>query len=252
MNRIPDDHWLRVCSVAHRGIQTPEIPENTLESCVLAAEKGYPIEFDVKLTREGNVILLHDQSLKRIAGINKFYSKITQYDIDTIKYLNSECKIATFPKLLDAINGRVPLLIELKFPLDVWRMKLLVSAVSSILSGYKGEYAIQSFVPNICKLYKKVDSKTFIGLIGPITSRKNNSNEKKLISNIEADRYDFITYDIEYYPDSLKHYTSIDKPLLFYYITNKEKEKEAKSLGANLIWADYENIGYEAPKLVRR
>lgn len=248
MNKVPNDHWLINRPIVHRGIQLPSIPENTLESCVLAAEQGYPIELDLKLTNQGEVILLHDQTLKRVSGIKKFYANITKEDLENIKYLNSECKIATFPKLLDAINGRVPLLVELKFPIDVWRMKKLVESVYQILSNYKGEYAIQSYVPQICKLYKELDSKTLIGLIGPMKRKQSLSSKNKLIFNFKNEAYDFITYDIEYFPENLE---LIGKPLLFYYITNKEKEEKARQYNANLIWADYENINYQAPKLVK-
>ncbi len=131
-------------------------------------------------------------------------------------------------------------------------MKALVEAVHQVLSNYKGEYAIQSFVPNLCKLYRQLDSKTFIGLIGPMSKKQNVASENKLISNFENEDYDFITYDIEYFPENSKHCSSFEnKPLLFYYITNKGKEEKARKYNANLIWADYENINYQAPKLIR-
>ncbi len=96
MNKISNDHWLVSTPIAHRGIQMPGIPENTLESCVLAAEKGYPIEFDLKLTNKGEIILLHDQTLKRVAGIKKFYANITQEDLENIKYLNRNVELQLF------------------------------------------------------------------------------------------------------------------------------------------------------------
>ena len=45
---IPKDHWLRNRPIAHRGFQDINngIVENTLESCALAIEKGYPIEIE--------------------------------------------------------------------------------------------------------------------------------------------------------------------------------------------------------------
>ena len=51
--------------IAHRGDKT-HAPENTLAAFKLAAEKGADaIEFDVKLTADGQVIVLHDQTVDR-------------------------------------------------------------------------------------------------------------------------------------------------------------------------------------------
>jgi len=51
--------------VGHRGAAAAA-PENTLESLRLAAEQGAAmVEFDVKLTADGTLILMHDDELDR-------------------------------------------------------------------------------------------------------------------------------------------------------------------------------------------
>lgn len=51
--------------IGHRGAAAAA-PENTIESLRLAAEQGARmVEFDVKLTADGVVILMHDDSLER-------------------------------------------------------------------------------------------------------------------------------------------------------------------------------------------
>jgi glycerophosphoryl diester phosphodiesterase len=50
---------------AHRG-DSAHAPENTLAAFRMAADKGAPaIEFDVKLSADGHVIVIHDQSVER-------------------------------------------------------------------------------------------------------------------------------------------------------------------------------------------
>ena len=52
---------------AHRGVST-EAPENTLSSIELAAAQGYAIaEVDVSVTKDGTLVLLHDDTLNRTA-----------------------------------------------------------------------------------------------------------------------------------------------------------------------------------------
>lgn len=52
---------------AHRGVST-EAPENTLPAIELAAAQGYSIaEVDVSVTKDGTLVLLHDDTLNRTA-----------------------------------------------------------------------------------------------------------------------------------------------------------------------------------------
>src|SRR5512136_2702473 len=62
------DMWIdapRPIIIAHRGDKS-HAPENTLAAFSLAAEEGADaIEFDVKLSADGQVIVLHDQTVDR-------------------------------------------------------------------------------------------------------------------------------------------------------------------------------------------
>lgn len=50
---------------AHRG-DVKHAPENTIPALVLAVEKGAPqIEFDVQLTKDGELVLMHDSTIDR-------------------------------------------------------------------------------------------------------------------------------------------------------------------------------------------
>lgn len=57
--------------IAHRGA-SEDAPENTLAAMQLAWEqKADAIELDIRLTRDGQIILLHDATTKRTAGLDK-------------------------------------------------------------------------------------------------------------------------------------------------------------------------------------
>jgi glycerophosphoryl diester phosphodiesterase len=57
---------------AHRGV--PEIaPENTISTIERAIEEQADyVEVDVRVTRDGELVLLHDGSLRRTTGVDKF------------------------------------------------------------------------------------------------------------------------------------------------------------------------------------
>ena len=64
---------------AHRGLHygNRQIPENSLPAFRLAAEKGYGVELDVHLTADGVLVVHHDDSLKRLCGVDRRISEIT-------------------------------------------------------------------------------------------------------------------------------------------------------------------------------
>lgn len=63
--------------IAHRGA-SGEHPENTLSSFRVAAQAGAPyLELDVRMTRDGVVVLGHDADLNRIGGVGSLISDLT-------------------------------------------------------------------------------------------------------------------------------------------------------------------------------
>lgn len=104
---------------AHRGASA-YAPENTVPAFLLAAELGADgIEFDVKVTRDGNVIVLHDQTLERTTtGTGNFKN----YGFDELRKLDAgikfqgnfkDVRIPTLEEVFEAVGGRLGINIEL-------------------------------------------------------------------------------------------------------------------------------------------
>lgn len=136
------DGWL----YAHRGLHDnkSEAPENSLPAFMLAVQHGYGIELDVQLTKDKVPVIIHDYNLKRackkdikVADLN--YEELLQY-----RLFKSQEKIPMFTEVLSAVDGKVPLIIELKIP---WKPDALCELVSGILKDYQGVYCIESFNP---------------------------------------------------------------------------------------------------------
>ena len=68
--RIKDNHWLLQKPVAHRGLHGNGIPENSMEAFKAAIMSGYPIETDVQLTKDNALLCFHDDSFKRMTGVD--------------------------------------------------------------------------------------------------------------------------------------------------------------------------------------
>lgn len=76
--------WLYDVFVAHRGLHNEKngIVENTLPAFAAAVEAGYNIELDVQLTRDGKLVVFHDDNFKRVCGLD---ADVDSLDYDYIK-----------------------------------------------------------------------------------------------------------------------------------------------------------------------
>lgn len=139
---------------AHRGLHDnkSEAPENSLRAFELAVEHGYGIELDVQLTKDKVPVVLHDYNLKRACNTDFKVSEHTYEELKQFRLFESQEKIPKFTEVLELVNGKVPLIIELKIP---WTADSLCTEVSAILKDYKGIYCIESFNPFGLIWYKK-------------------------------------------------------------------------------------------------
>jgi len=144
------DGWL----YAHRGLHNndTDAPENSLKAFALAVEHGYGIELDVQLTKDLIPVVVHDNHLKRSCGADVKVMELTLKELRNYKLFQSEEVIPTFKEVLELIDGRVPLIIELKIP---WSAGQLCERVSALLKNYKGLYCVESFNPFGLIWYKK-------------------------------------------------------------------------------------------------
>lgn len=129
---------------AHRGLFSNEnsCPENSLPAFANAVENGYGIELDVHRTKDNKLIVFHDNTLSRMCGIDVNVWDKTYHELCELTLLSTDCKIPLLSEVLNLVNGRVPLLIELKLPIfDTMTCRL----ADEILRNYKGKYCIESF-----------------------------------------------------------------------------------------------------------
>lgn len=138
---------------AHRGLHNKQIPENSMPAFIAAAERGFPIELDVHLTKDKRIIVFHDDSLIRMCGIDRAPEELTYSQIKQLKLKDSEERIPLFRDVLLEINGKVPIMIELKIR-ERDNMDLCVR-VQHLLRNYKGIYLVQSFNTFALKWYKE-------------------------------------------------------------------------------------------------
>lgn len=149
-----DFRAIRKYDIAHRGLHEKDlsVPENSLAAFRAAVKAGYGIEWDLQLTRDNKVVVHHDRSLKRVCGADVSIGDLTYAELQNYRLHNTEERVPLFAEALEAVHGRVPLVIELKGYDDP---SLLCPLVWEILKDYKGNYCVESFEPRIVAWFKK-------------------------------------------------------------------------------------------------
>ena len=94
---------------AHRGASA-YAPENTLEAFLLAAEQGADgVELDVQLTKDGEMVVVHDEEIDRVSDGSGF---VKDYTLAELKILNfnkthpeyQDVKIPTLREVYEALK----------------------------------------------------------------------------------------------------------------------------------------------------
>ena len=141
------DGWL----YAHRGLHdgNRKVIENSMEAFRLAVEKGYGMELDVQLTRDGRLVVHHDGSLKRVTGVDR---QVHEVDYADLPLLPDGSRIPLFTEVLEMVNGRAPIIVEVKHNGGPAKN---AAAAWEILKNYKGPYCVESFNPAAMQYFRK-------------------------------------------------------------------------------------------------
>ena len=196
---------------AHRGLYDNEhgIPENSMAAFRRAVDKGYGNELDVHLTADNQLVVFHDDTLIRMCGMNKKISSFLYSDLMQLRLLGTEEGIPLFKDVLELIDGKVPLIIELK--VDGSNQNLLCPLVWQLLSRYKGDYCIESFHPFVLQWFKRHEPQVVRGQLSCNFFKENPHCDIVLflMSNLMTNFFthpDFIAYK----------YLDLDNPAVIY------------------------------------
>ncbi len=140
-----------VQTYAHRGAWERRLPENSKTAIWRAAEKGFGLEIDVHLTADGDIVVFHDYSLKRMCGVKGIVEEKTTAELTAMRLKNTPETIPTFRQVLSAVGGKTPILIELKCRDNQVK---LCDALIEQLKGYNGKYMFIGFDEVAAKYFK--------------------------------------------------------------------------------------------------
>lgn len=155
--------------IAHRGLhdRSKGIIENTASAFEAACKRGYTIETDVQLSRDGIPMIFHDDDLDRLTGVHGPVSAKTMAELASYKLLDSAAGDTpqSFSQFLAQIDGRVLLQIELKQQPDQATTDVLAQTVLDALSAYRGSVTIESFDPRLLVALRKRGAAYPLGIV---------------------------------------------------------------------------------------
>ena len=213
--------------VGHRGAKAYEI-ENTLESFKKAIELGVnAIELDVQKSKDGKLIIIHDDNLKKVFSKDVFVNQATLKELKQ----STENKILTLEEALKTIDRKVEkILIELK---EVGYEKKVLEIVKK--EKLKDRVIIISFHEQALSNVRELDKEIETGLI---YSKYQNPIEAALKLNAQylVPLYKFThTRDVEKaHKNNLK--------VIVWTINTKQEVKEYIAKGVDGIASDKPDI----------
>ncbi|MBR5284310.1 MAG: glycerophosphodiester phosphodiesterase [Clostridia bacterium] len=186
---------------AHRGLHdlTMGIPENTLPAFQRAVDHGFGAELDVHLTRDGQLVVIHDSQLERLCDRAKVVEDLTYEELAAMPILGTEHCAPLLQDVLKIFEGKTPLIVELKTWQD--NADALSAAVNLMLKTYEGDYCIESFDPRVVRWFRNYSPETVRGQLSYDYARGGSSRtpvEQFALTHMlcnHAGRPDFVAYN---------------------------------------------------------
>lgn len=234
--------WLVAVPIAHRGLHDETRPENSLAAIDAALGQGFPIEIDVQTSADGRAVVFHDWNLQRLTGRDARVKFTNAADIAKLRLAGGSEPVPFLEDVLDLVNGRQPLIIEIK---NRKRPCALEPEVSRILRAYRGPVAVHSFNPFSLGWFRRNHPGLCRGQISCSFDTDDMAGWKKLILAHYGmnwmSRPHFISHHWKQLPAIvpilLRHLMRM--PLLTWTVRNQKEQASALQYADNVFFESY-------------
>jgi glycerophosphoryl diester phosphodiesterase len=188
--------WLTARPIAHRGLHdlARGRPENSLAAFEAAAAAHYAIECDLHLAADRVPVVFHDDDLSRLTGRAGCTRDLTSAALGDLRIAGTPEWIPTLDELLALVEGRVPLVLELK-PMR-GRDAGFVTAVVERLGRYAGAAALMSFDARLIAEVRAAEPRLPCGLVAEGDWRTARTH----LATMLRLRLDFLSYRVDDLP----------------------------------------------------
>jgi glycerophosphoryl diester phosphodiesterase len=249
--QTPPLDWLVARPIAHRGLHDVKagIVENSKSAFTHATSHQFAIECDVQLTKDGEAVVFHDFDLDRLTGSTGLIKDFTAAALGKIKLSSSKDGdvINSLEQILRAIDGRVPLVIEIKSKFD--GDLRLTRRVVEILYGKDMPVAIKSFDPRIVAALRVIAPERPRGIVAmakydyPDYATVHN-DEKRAMANLlhfSEMQPDFISWNVKDLPHAAPHLcrVALGLPVMTWTVRKPEDIKAADQYADQMVFEGF-------------
>jgi uncharacterized protein len=220
---------------AHRGLHGRAGPENSRGAFAAAIAAGDGIELDVQASAEGAAIVFHDDALDRLTGAAGPICGLAAAEIARIRLRDSDETIPALDEVLKLIDGRAPLLIEVKA--RGGRHRPLCASVAAALADYPGPVAVMSFNPRVGHWFARHRPRVLRGLVVTEQDKPKLRGRIERALSLRWARPDFLACDIRDLPSHFAAGAGL--PVLTWTVRGAAERARAAAYADQII--------YEAP-----
>ena len=152
----------RGLNLAHRGLHGEGAAENSISAFRRAMEAGFGVELDVRLSKDGELVVFHDDTLTRVAGVEGRVDELTLAELRECRLLDTDDTIPTMREVFDLVDGRIPILIEIK---EKTGSTAVTEKLLAELKSYDGPYIVESFNPMAISAFRKGRREVPVGIL---------------------------------------------------------------------------------------
>lgn len=238
MTMVKNPDWLLQKPFAHRGLHMGKgCPENSLCAFSKAKEGAIPIELDVHVIADNEVVVFHDDDLKRMTGTPGAIEEKALPELQKLRLYDSQEPIPTLKQVLELVKGEVPILVEIK---NEKYKKGIEPFVLNTLRGYRGNFAIQSFNPATLGWFKRNAPEIPRGQLSCDFRDERMNPLYKIVLRMMLlngiSRPDYIGYDLRALPAWAARMLRKRVPVILWTVRNDAEKRIAEELGDNYIY----------------
>ncbi|MCH5165190.1 MAG: glycerophosphodiester phosphodiesterase [Clostridiales bacterium] len=232
--------WVLNRPISHRGLHNFEFPENSLPAFENSVKHGFAIELDVRILDDRTIVVFHDDKLSRMSDRDGYVANLKASDLGEIKLLKTDYGIPTFERVLETVNGKVPLLIEIKKSEQSFALEEILT---DMLKSYNGEYAVQSFDPFSMQYFYKNAPQILRGQLSSyfhhpeIDVPRRERNRLKKLKYLDVSHPNFIAYKVSNLPN--KYVKNAGLPVIAWTVKNEIAAKKAQDICDNYIFEGF-------------
>ncbi|EEL07879.1 Glycerophosphodiester phosphodiesterase [Bacillus cereus BDRD-ST196] len=228
--------------MAHRGYISKGV-ENTKEALQGAIDaKADYAEIDVLQTKDGELAVIHDLKLKRLANANVHVSDLTMEELRqlTLSQDGFSGQISTLDEIIKLAKGKIKLNIEVK--LHGGEKDFVNKVLKAIKDNeFEKQCVIQTLHYPLIKEFKRANPNIKVGYI-LYASRAN-------LKNVKADFYVAEEYMLN--KKLVKEARKLNKPIYVWTVNDMESLKAYYKLNVDGIITDYPEDARETIKMLK-